>query len=1355
MSSPSSPSLAIPEFERRRWHRVRWLLRWTAIGVIGAWSLAVLAWLTLHWGILPRLDEWRPQIEARVSTALGLPVQMGRLRVRSTGWVPVFEIDDLRVLDAQGRSALHLARVVAALSPQSLLVLQPRFAQLLLDDVSLDIRRDRDGRFFVAGLDMQAGPEPADPAALDWLLEQHEVVIRGGTLRWTDELRGAPPLALSAVDLVLRNGARRHEVRIDATPAPEWGDRFTLRARFTQPLLQRASDWQRWSGEAYADLPRADVARLREHVDLPFELSEGRGALRAWVAIDKGRPVSTTADLALAAVSMKLEPSLPALALERLEGRVEARQDGNNLSFGVHALSFDTDDRAHWAPATAQLTLERAVAGGPVTGGSFRADRLDLATLSHLAARLPLGRTLHEGLTELKPRGSVHDLVGRWSGPLDQPQRYQVQAKGRDLFLAAGVAGPADATGYRPAGRPGLQGADLEVSAHELGGHARLSIEQGALFFPGVFDEPQVAMRRLNGRIDWQRTAGAASDAGPQIEVTVQDLGFANDDAQGTLNARWRTGPGEGFGAGKRYPGLIELKGRIERGQAVRVARYLPTGVPSSARDYVRRAVRSGQVHDARFELDGDLWRFPFVGADRGVFRITAKAENVNLAYVPSEPGWVSPWPEMSAVSGELEFDRVAMRIRNAQATLSGLNLRNVRGGIADMAEEGVLRMDGQVRGALPDMLRYVHASPVGQWIGGALQNTASTGPAELTLGLQIPLDDPSLATVRGAVQLAGNDIRIQPGTPLLANARGRVDFTQRGLTIVGGRARVLGGEATFEGGTQADGTLRFNGQGMASADGLLKAGELPGLALLAGAAGRIRGQAPYRVQLGFPQGRTELQVTSSLAGLGATLPAPLAKAADVAWPLRLQIAPLPARDTDLLTISVGEVLQARYERDQSGPELRIMRGSVGLGQAAPPMPASGVAGAIRVARLDTDAWRALLDAGAAEPAIGSPALQPTRLSLAADELIAEQLRFSGVRLELAQQATATGTRWQAQVRADQGEGQVEMRVLRGASGLDHVFARFKRLSIPSAETGAVSATRTSASAPTRVPSLDLSIEELHWRGKVLGAVDIVATHSAPGQRSGDMRWQLDKLRIVMPEATLEGQGRWSPGAQMALDFGLDLRDSGRFAERLGAGNALRGGRGHVEGRLAWAGSPLAPDLASLDGALKIALEDGRFLNAEPGAARLLGVLSLQALPRRLLLDFRDVFQQGFGFDKVSGDVSVQHGVARTDNLRIVGVQAAVLIEGSADLQAETQDLRIVAVPEINAGAASLAVAAINPAVALGTFLAQWLLREPMIAANTREFHITGGWADPKVETIDRTASAARSALPASEPRGQ
>ena len=131
-------------------------------------------------------------------------------------------------------------------------------------------------------------------------------------------------------------------------------------------------------------------------------------------------------------------------------------------------------------------------------------------------------------------------------------------------------------------------------------------------------------------------------------------------------------------------------------------------------------------------------------------------------------------------------------------------------------------------------------------------------------------------------------------------------------------------------------------------------------------------------------------------------------------------------------------------------------------------------------------------------------------------------------------------------------------------------------------------------------------------------------------------------------------------------------------------------------------------------------------------------MLSLQALPRRLTLDFRDVFSQGFAFDFIRGDARITNGIASTNNLQMKGVNAAVLMEGKADIARETQDLKVLVVPEINAGTASLVVGVINPAIGLGTFLAQMFLRRPLTAAGTREFHVKGSWADPQVEKVER-----------------
>ena len=125
------------------------------------------------------------------------------------------------------------------------------------------------------------------------------------------------------------------------------------------------------------------------------------------------------------------------------------------------------------------------------------------------------------------------------------------------------------------------------------------------------------------------------------------------------------------------------------------------------------------------------------------------------------------------------------------------------------------------------------------------------------------------------------------------------------------------------------------------------------------------------------------------------------------------------------------------------------------------------------------------------------------------------------------------------------------------------------------------------------------------------------------------------------------------------------------------------------------------------------------------------------------------MFSQGFSFDFVRGDVTIEQGIAATNNLQMKGVNAAVLMDGKADIARETQDIKVLVVPEIDAGTASLVAAVINPAIGITSFLAQLFLRRPLIQAATQEFQISGSWADPKVERADRKAAPA---VPVSTP---
>jgi uncharacterized protein YhdP len=133
-------------------------------------------------------------------------------------------------------------------------------------------------------------------------------------------------------------------------------------------------------------------------------------------------------------------------------------------------------------------------------------------------------------------------------------------------------------------------------------------------------------------------------------------------------------------------------------------------------------------------------------------------------------------------------------------------------------------------------------------------------------------------------------------------------------------------------------------------------------------------------------------------------------------------------------------------------------------------------------------------------------------------------------------------------------------------------------------------------------------------------------------------------------------------------------------------------------------------------------------------------VLSLQSLPRRLVLDFRDVFSEGFAFDFLRGDIVIEQGIAKTANLQMKGVNAAVMMDGQADIAKETQSVRVIVIPEINAGSASVIASILNPLVGLTTFLAQVVLRRPLIDAATQEFFVDGTWLDPRVTKVNRNA---------------
>ncbi len=1324
-------------------------LNW-ALGLVAfAWVVVLLAWSALHIFIVPRIADYREVLQQQATRALGVRVDIGSINAKGGWWVPWFELTDIQLYDREGREALSLPRVLAAVSPRSVLLGQ--FEQLDIEQPELEIRRDANGHVWVAGLDTSVA---SDGSGADWFFSQPEFVVRGGLIHWRDESRSsavqasAPVLSLQGVDVSIKNHWFQHEVSAEATPPEALGQRVSVRGKFYQLPWQRSGDLAQWSGEMFGDLPFVNLATLRQWVpmDKGLSLQEGRGAVRLWADVQKGEPVGVTADVALDAVDARLGADLLPLGLRHVHGRMGAQWQDGDVEISSQDLVFDTQEGEHWPGGVLRVGWR----GDAFESGTLSADRLDLDALAQISQRLPLPEALRAMLSRVQPQGQVNQLKATWQKNEDAALHYSAKGQVRQLAMQR------DALPDSPlANLPGLQGAQLEFDLTQKSGKARLSIQKGSVTLPVGLDEPFIALEEASAQIAWQLK-------GDDVALQFTQGRVVNDDVAGEFNGNWKTGE-----ANARLPGVLDLTATLSRAKVAQVHRYLPNTLPAGVHAYVREAVQAGDASHVTLRLRGNLRDMPFENPKLGEFRIVAQVAQGKYAYVPPAPpkpkaASTPAWPALTDVNGELVFDRSALQFKGS-TQLAGAPQVTWQKLVANIPklEQPVVTVTGEARGPVAQVLDVIAKSALNDLTGTVLSKSQATGDANFKLDLTLPIDHLDQAKVQGSVVFADNALQVIPGTPVLNRTRGTLQFSEQGFQVKAVQAQLLGGDAVLEGGlsfvaVEDQSPLELKIRGDLTAEGLRQARELGFVSRL---AQRATGTSSYNATLGLRRGQPELLITSDLKGMALGLPAPLNKVAAAKLPLRIEshltresLQPKARVLQDQISVTLDRIASVTYVRDLSGPRTRVVRGGIAVGQSvmdAVPLRDNAVSLNLQLPLLDVDAWQLALTQltgtspmkrkAAVSSVIGSEAsgdgaqdYMPTFAALRADQIkvsdrVIHQVVVGGTR---------QGDLWRLNISANELNGSAEVRPPNGNVPAQ-LFVRLAYLNIPPSLVPDME--RLLTEQPSSIPTLDIVVNDLTLRGKKLGRLEIEAVNRAGTNAARE--WRLNKFNVTLPEATLTAHGNWVAAGprvrRTQLNFVLTIRDSGELLTRLGTPDAIRHGDGRLEGEVSWQGSPITLDYASMTGKMNLSIEKGQFLKTDPGAARLLGVLNLQALPRRLTLDFNDLFSDGFAFDFVRGDVRIEQGVASTNNLQMKGVVAGALIEGSADLVHETQKLKVVVVPEINAGTASLYMATINPLVGLTSYLAQMMLSKPLVRAGTSEFFVDGTWTNPRVTKVE------------------
>ncbi len=1250
---------------------------------------ALVLWL--RYDALPNVDRYRGDIVASIEKSTGMGVKVRSLSGGWGGLRPQLSLEGLEIVDRAGRAAFQLQRADVTLSWWSLFGGRLRFHDVDFFRPDLVLRRGADGLIYLADKPLNTAGPGDDGAFTEWLLTQPRVGIHDATLTWRDDFGGAPELRLTQVQIVVEKRRGAHHAALSAIPPAELAGRMDLRA---DVRLEREGAHWRGRGEAYAEMLNTDLARLKQHLPVPDTLRSGVGSLRFWVKFSPTRVDEIVADLAMRNARAQLAADVLPLDLASISGRAIYRVNPDGFTFATENLRFRLASGTE-PQQPGNFSFTRKEPAGQTARLEVKANGIDLKIAATLLDYFPVPREAKSQALRFAPRGRISEATVSWTD--DGAKQYTVKGRFEDLGVNA----------VEP--YPGITGMSGSIDGTDAGGTLELAGRHAIFDLRQVFKGP-FAIETLEAQAQWKHVGNA-------VEVQISKARLANADADMTFAGSWRSNPD----AKVKSPGIVDIKGEFSRGNAGRAFNYLPNR-SELLRNWLERAVEGGDVPRATFVLRGDLYEFPFGQDSKGLFLVEGDVRNARLRYHPA-------WPSVDAIDGVVRFENRRMEIRAKSAAIFASRVRAASAVIEDLTQKPpLLVIDGDIDTTGGDSVRFLRESPLVNGPGAFTRAIAIEGPAQFRLGLRYPLGGMEPIRVTGEYTF-NNAMASVARTLQLRDIKGKLMFTEKGVSAPALVGTMFGRPATLALGNEPDGRVLTTIEGSIDAPNLASYIPQP-------IARRLTGEAAWkaRVLSGGAQG-TEITVTSDLKDIASTLPEPGTKAAGTPRPVTIRLD-RPGTENETATAALDGGIHWRSTRLAPGG---VERWQVALKMGSPVTSEAARDGLWlygEIASLDVDAWLEVFAQPRTEaplpPAPDAPPRAPG-IELRGIDLNMGRVRYLGREF--------TKVAVDLERREAEWNGNVESPLIAGAlqwspQGRGRVVARLSRLSIPEARPGAAPAQPAPSDAD--LPSLDVVSERFDFRGRNLGRLELRA------QPAGD-EWRIDALDLSGPSSKFHSSGAWrrtGAGSISTLGIRLESENLNALFGVFGWGDYMRRGSGHLEGTLAWPGQPHEFATSIVSGSFKVGAARGQFAKLEPGAGKLLGLISLQSLPRRATFDFSDVFSEGFAFEKIAGDVKIARGILLTDNFEISGGSAFVSLAGEVSLPQETQSLTLKVVPEMGESAAIAATVLGTPVLGLSTLLLSKVLNNPLGKAVAYEYSVTGTWDNPVVTRLSAPVPA-------------
>ncbi|MBN8727862.1 MAG: TIGR02099 family protein [Xanthomonadales bacterium] len=1162
--------------------------------------------------------------------------------------------------------------------------LRVRQAQLAFDLSGPFRRHGAFSRFRISGLDLRLlhGAE-------GWTLQGLALGGEPGTF----SMGALGALELTDVDLAIEDPAAALDVAlgVPVLRVVNRGERLAIGARVRlaepgSPLVDVAAelDPESRSGLLYAGARRLDLARLGS-IPAPAGLRplQGQGSVELWAHLREARITDVRARVDLGAATIRAAaPATAEAHFERLAFAARWQHRGDGWALDVADLVAGSADAA-----PARLAIARTGVGAtPAWRAGARALPLQAAAgLAALPERLP--PALRQWLAAAQPHGVVETGSFWWRGAED----YAVVGTLRGLRLA-------------PVGAiPGIADLDLDVRGDAGALLLHLPAQATRVDYPHVFRTP-LRFSRFGGDVAAWREDGA-------WRLASDRLAFEGEGYGGELRG------GATFAAGE-LP-FLELYAAVDHADVTAARLFWPVNVmPTAAVAWLDRGLAGGRVTGGRGAFRGHLADWPFENLG-GRMIARAEVEGARLDFDPD-------WPAAEDIEAVALFVNESMHIEASAATTRGIAVGEASAVIENLGEP-VLELAAAAQGGGTRLIDYLRATPIGARYQEHLKDVTVRGEGKVALAFSLPIDDPDALELEGSVELAGAELGQAAYGLQFTDARGSVRFSEDGVTADPLDVQFRDARARF---TLAIGSTVADSANVVEAS--LK-GRFPPAAVFADVPAVLpllvdaSGESDWTARVAVPAGAggtAMLRLDSTLAGTAIALPAPLDKPAAASWPFHLDLPLPPPGKTFRATLADIATITGRVPSPLDAFAARI---DFGNAPRVAPLPAEGVSIAGRVDALAASAW---LDRAGGGNGEGEGAGILRRIELQAGDFRLASRHFADMRFSLEEQVDATRLAFDSAAL----KGTVDLPRARGAAVSAH-FERFHWPEPPGTDQGGNALPDL---APAALPPLDIRIDDFRLGEARFGSATLQTHPTAGGMR-------VDTLRSHSPNIDMQATGDWLGSAgdnHSSFAVRLSAQNLGDMMAALGFPGLIDGGTTEARIDATWPGAPSTFALARLDGTLSIRIGEGRILDVEPGAGRILGLFSLAEIPRRLALDFSDLFKSGFAFNSIGGTFRLAGGNAYTDDLRIRGPAADIAISGRTGLRARDYDQRMDVAPRAGTALPVVGALAAGPVGAAAGLVAQGIFNKPLARAVERHYRVTGSWDKPEV-VLERSGSEA------------